>query len=335
MVIIFILLIILLVLRIKNENFIDKTELDDFLYEISKSGEQGLQGPIGFRGATGPPGDTGKKGTKGKKGLNGLPGPRGDTGDTGERGNRGTLGRCTPGKNGDTGERGRKGAIGRTGPEGPKGDQGPIGNIGVVTEKLCIGSLCMTEDIIKRLNTEFSKKKILVGPTPHLLRKNYLLDVINITASYRLSFDIKINETIGGVGSILHFTNLHDAGAYHLGDLRRAPAIWLHPNSKKLQIVVGNQADGNWNRCDVKNITLRLGHWDKFILAVTGQTVEIYINGIPKCYAPKDNISTLTNLTTPLPGYCHDSGNIKVYAGNPFHSPADGYIRNVVYERYF
>ena len=335
MVIIFILLIILLVLRIKNENFIDKTELDDFLYEISKSGEQGLQGPIGFRGSTGPPGDTGKKGTKGKKGLNGLPGPRGDTGDTGERGNRGTMGRCTPGKNGDTGERGKKGAIGRTGPEGPKGDQGPIGNIGVVTKKLCIGSLCMTEDIIKRLNTEFSKKKILVGPTPHLLRKNYLLDVINITASYRLSFDIKINKTIGGFGSILHFTNLHDAGAYHLGDLRRAPAIWLYPGSTKLLIVVGNEADGNWSGCDVKNITLRLGHWEKFILEVAGKTVVIYINSIPKCYAPKDNISTLTNLTTPLPGYCHDSGNIKVYAGNPFHSPAKGHIRNVVYERYF
>ena len=160
-------------------------------------------------------------------------------------------------------------------------------------------------------NNKNKNNKVL--PTSPALVQNNRIAVISGKADYMLSFDITPTGTIGDFGSILHFTT--DNNCCNFG--QRSPAIWFHQGTTRLYVAIGDSTDGNW-RLDTDALPLNVR--TKITLECKGKDVKLTVG--KKVY------------TATQPTY-RFSGNLIVYAGDPWYSVATAEISNLYYKILF
>ena len=252
-IIIIIVLLIILLKLIDKEEFLDNS-LNDIVQDSSAVGPTGVIGKPGLIGKTGPKGFDGSKGDSGDRGITGQNGARGFMGNNGPKGWSGITPNCRAGSNGKVGIRGYRGDRGRRGARGKRGNTGNRGQSGTrnptaanVDTKVCIDGVCLESGIATTLMNTLGKV-VLIGNTPKEIKKDELIDRINITRNYRLSFEIKFSDTVPGWSQILKFSThrVHRDQYYHYGMVARAPSIYVHSNTTKLHPSIGTQTNGNW-----------------------------------------------------------------------------------------
>ena len=149
-------------------------------------------------------------------------------------------------------------------------------------------------------------------PSSPALSRNNAIAIITAKADYKLSFEIVPTATIADWASILHF-NAGNKDCCDLGN--RSPAIWFHPGSTRLHVRIGDSADGNWgiDTADALPLNVR----SEFILECKGKDVKLTVGG--KVY------------TATQPTYRY-SGQLIVYAGNPYWPVAQAQLYGLDYE---
>ena len=130
------------------------------------------------------------------------------------------------------------------------------------------------------------------------------------TGDYELKFDITPRGTVGGWGSIIHFTN-DDNNCCSLG--QRSPAIWLFPGGLRLHIRIGDAQDGNWGY-DMDG--LQINKLSKFRLTCKGPDIEIQID------------QAIVKLKQPSRRY---KGLLNAWAADPWHDVPNAKIDNLSY----
>ena len=145
-----------------------------------------------------------------------------------------------------------------------------------------------------------------------LIRNNSIGVIPGTTGNYRLSFDIVPNGYISGFGSILHFTGTgNDCCGF--GD--RAPGIWFIPGTTKLYVKIGDSTIGDWGiNTDPLNLYTRA----TVTLECIGVNVKLTVGGV-KVYTAIQPTSRF-------------SGDLTVYAADPWYQAANATIYNVQYE---
>jgi hypothetical protein len=325
-IIIIIVLLIILLKLIDKEEFLDNS-LNDIVQASSAIGPPGVIGKPGLIGKTGPKGFDGSKGDSGDRGITGQNGARGFMGNNGPKGWSGITPNCRAGSNGKVGIRGYIGDRGVVGDRGKRGNTGDRGQSGTrnptaanVDTKVCIDGVCLESGIATTLMNTLGKV-VLIGNTPKEIKKDELIDRINITRNYRLSFEIYFSGKVGGWSQILKFSTHRDHRNhyYHYGQVARAPSIYVHSNTTKLHPTIGTQTNGNWKGCDNK-IEVGLYVWKTVKIEVIGRKVKMFLNNVLLC-------------NDVLPNYAIDSKNVGVYCCDHTENPAKAEIKNLIYER--
>ena len=322
-------ILIILLCIIRKEHFNTDYSIDNIFSDIASKGDQG---PIGITGITGLKGLRGNKGLDGDQGARGYTGSKGTKGKKGNKGPNGVPGKIITKPNGRKGATGPNGYNGTIGPEGPKGYDGYKGLDGPVSTqdiKMCESNKCLDNNLMARIIHKYGSKLELAKEERQLTKAN-LIDIIDISKNYRLSFDIKVLGKVGGWGSIVEFTTLHPHGHYRTWDIRNGPRIMCHPNSTRLHVIVANVSNPGEEICG-NDIELPIERWGNIKLEVKGNTK----NGIGLVQTAKLWYNNTVYCQKDLTGYCEDAPNIRVYSGSPWWSPANARIKNLVYERLF
>lgn len=135
-----------------------------------------------------------------------------------------------------------------------------------------------------------------------------------MTQDYKLEFDITPKTTVGGWGSIFHFSS---DGSNCCTPGQRSPAIWFVPGGLGLHVRVGDTADGNWGYDSVAGC--QIGKKSRIILECKGKEVKLTVD------------SKVHNMIQPTVRY---SGPVIVYASDPWHDIPNAKLENVCFQTY-
>ena len=143
---------------------------------------------------------------------------------------------------------------------------------------------------------------------------NNLISVIpGTTGNYILSFEIVPTGTVGPLwSSILRFTNGGDCCGFG----NRSPGFWFKPFSAELYVVVGDSYNGAWHYY-TQPIILPLKTRTKITLECNGPDVMLSVG------------TTEYRSSQPTIRF---SGNLTVYAGDPWFPAAVAEIYNLSYK---
>ena len=145
-----------------------------------------------------------------------------------------------------------------------------------------------------------------------MVRGNQIGTIAATTGNYILSFEIVAHGTVSDWGSILHFTTGKDCCGEFGG---AAPAIWFMPGTTKLGVYIGDSSIGNWK---LESYDLPLNVRIKVIVECNGPNVKLSVGS-----------STVYTATQPARRV---TGNLIVYAGDPWYPTANAEIYNVDYK---
>ena len=155
-----------------------------------------------------------------------------------------------------------------------------------------------------------NNKKTFLSTSPVLIRNNPIA-VVSGKADYRLSFDIVPTDTVPVWSSILHFTTGTDCCDFG----SRSPAIWFHPSTTQLAYSIGDSTNGNW--VVYTTAALPLNSRTNVTLECKGNDVKLTVG---------EKVYTATQ-----PTYRY-TGNLIVYAGDPWYEAAKAVISNLDYK---
>ena len=141
---------------------------------------------------------------------------------------------------------------------------------------------------------------------------NQIASISGTTGNYRLSFEIVLAGTVGGWGSIVHFTN--DGNCCNFGN--RSPGIWFWPGTTQLFVRIGDSTDGNWGI--ETTCALLLNTRTNVTLECKGADVKLTVG---------TTIDTAKQPTRRFSG-----GVLNVYAGDPWHTAANAAVYNLDYQ---
>ena len=142
---------------------------------------------------------------------------------------------------------------------------------------------------------------------------NNLISVIpGTTGNYILSFEILPTGTVDCDSNILHFTTGEDCCDFGT----RSPGFWFNPNGTTLSVSIGDSTDGNWY-IDADKEQLPINVWTKVILECNGPDVTLSVG---------ESVYTAKQPTRRF------SGNLTVYAGDPWWAAANANIHNLIYK---
>ena len=130
------------------------------------------------------------------------------------------------------------------------------------------------------------------------------------TGNYKLSFEIQPSGTVDDFGSILHFTTGDDC----CDPGTRSPGFWFFPSSTTIGCSIGDSNDGNWYVNTDVDIPLNVR--TKVTLECNGPNVKLTVG---------DKVYSATQ-----PTYRY-SGDLTVYAGDPFWPVANAQLFNLEY----
>ena len=131
---------------------------------------------------------------------------------------------------------------------------------------------------------------------------------------WSVSLEVKFSNTVNSWTNILHFTT----GSNNFTYGSRIPAIFVKPNSRKLQICGAVNNEWNWNK-----VTDELDA-DKWIKIKISQYLE---KGTDKYrFAVAVDSAVLVNTINEAPARFR---NVKAYAPDPWNTAADVQIRNL------
>jgi len=131
---------------------------------------------------------------------------------------------------------------------------------------------------------------------------------------WEVSLEVKFANTVNGNWTnILHFTTGSNGGSYG----SRNPAIFVCPNSHKLQICAAVNNDWNWN---VVTDELPVDKWIKIYISQGRISAQKYNFNV------KVDDAETVNMTNEAP---MSFNNVKVYAPDPWHFAADVEIRDL------
>ena len=149
------------------------------------------------------------------------------------------------------------------------------------------------------------------------MKKNNLLATVpSWGKDWKVSFKLKLTGTIGNqYGSIIHFTTGKNYQLYG----SRVPAVWTNPSKTSLHIC--SAISGNRNKC-FNTASIKLNQFvniriEQRYVKPKLHHYSIYING--------KRISSIINTDARV------FKNVKIYAGDPWHNPAKGFITDLSY----
>ena len=126
---------------------------------------------------------------------------------------------------------------------------------------------------------------MLIGPSPHPLIRNHIVaSNVELSLNYEIGFDINLQGTLPGWGSIIHATAT--GGNYgQYGD--RIPGVWVYPNTTKLHIVAGHGGEGDGtvgyqsfnDECPITE-QLEMGGTTRVKIVMKSTQVRVFYNGI-------------------------------------------------------
>ena len=138
------------------------------------------------------------------------------------------------------------------------------------------------------------------------------------SAKWSLSFDIYPHGVTKRRSSIVHLTIGNNVKKY--GD--RSPGIWFKPSTTKLKIC--SAINGSLNSCYRPNLVLPIHSFTNLNITETkidnrpNYRFQVIIGG--KKYVSEINFQA------------RDFKNVRIYASNPWHLPANATIRNLIFE---
>ena len=130
---------------------------------------------------------------------------------------------------------------------------------------------------------------------------NQISVIPETTGNYILSFEIVPTGTVDDWSNILRFTNGENCCGYG----NRSPSFFLYPGSVQLQVIIGDFVYGNWP--DESRITLTFNTRTKVMLECNGPVAKLSVG---------ESVYLYKQLTRRF------SGNLTVYAGDPWHDQA-------------
>ena len=131
---------------------------------------------------------------------------------------------------------------------------------------------------------------------------------------YSISFEVKPTKFTSKWASVIHFTRGGNAANY--GD--RSPAVWFRPGVNGFHIC--SAVNGKKNYCRNPSQRFRTGVW-------ISVTITQFKSGSVYLYQIFINNFMVHSTTNKKP---QDFKNVKVYVGDPWYNPQQGYIRNLV-----
>ena len=149
-------------------------------------------------------------------------------------------------------------------------------------------------------------------PKKVTLSRGNVIGRFTATQDYKLEFDITPKGTVGGWGSIFHFSA---DGNNCCSQGQRSPAFWFIPGGLGLHVRIGDTTNGNWGYDNVAGC--QIGKKSRIILECKGKDVRLTID------------STVHKMTQPTFRY---SGPITVFASDPWHDIPNATVDNVCFQ---
>lgn len=147
------------------------------------------------------------------------------------------------------------------------------------------------------------------------MRFDYLFDTIPVLfKTWSISFDLILFGTIESFGSILHFTIKNDHGLYG----ERTPAIWTLPNNTKLHLASAVNGKPTYTFSSYNDIPI-----NKTTKIKVEQRYDYFYNAF--WYNTYINDVIVHSIENSMPGRFE---NVKVYIADPWHRPANGFIKH-------
>jgi len=146
-------------------------------------------------------------------------------------------------------------------------------------------------------------------PRKITLSRGNVVGRFTMTQDYKLDFDITPSGTVGGWGSIFHFSS-NGNNCCSLGE--RSPAFWFVPGGLGLHVRLGDSTDGNWGFDNMAGC--QIGKKSHISLECNGTSVKLTVD---------NNVYTMTQ-----PTYRY-SGGITVFASDPWHDVPNATVTNV------
>ena len=144
------------------------------------------------------------------------------------------------------------------------------------------------------------------------MEENNQISVIpGTTGNYILSFEIVPTGTVDDWGNILHFTTGDDCCDFG----SRSPGIWFVPDDIIISVSIGDSTDGNW-----------------YINTDTALPLNVRTKVILECNGPDVTLSVGESVYTAKQPTRRFSGDLTVYAGDPWWQAANANIYNLSYK---
>jgi hypothetical protein len=144
------------------------------------------------------------------------------------------------------------------------------------------------------------------------LSRGNIIGKFTMTRDYKFEFDVTPRGTVGGWGSLFHFTS-NGNNCCTVGE--RSPAIWFVPGGLGLHVRIGDTRNGNWGFDNMAGC--KVGKKSHITLECRGKSVTLTVD---------NNVYRMTQ-----PNYRY-SGPITVFASDPWHDIPNAIVENICLE---